>query len=181
MDFIFDIDGTLANAEHRLHLIQQTSSWKGSPLKPDWDTFLSDEMIAKDVPIEPMFCVLDGLIRAKHEVIFITGRPEAQRQTTIKWILDCSARLSGPSYRTLYHKFGLRAREIGERPILYMRNHSHRMKGQHPKSDLVKLQLLEDARRDGWDPKMVFEDRAHDAAMWRKAGLICAQVADGNY
>lgn len=28
---------------------------------------------------------------------------------------------------------------------------------------------------------VVFEDRNDDTAMWRRNGLLCCQVADGNY
>ena len=34
---------------------------------------------------------------------------------------------------------------------------------------------------DGYDPRLVFEDRKEDTAMWRDEGLLCCQVAEGDY
>ena len=49
------------------------------------------------------------------------------------------------------------------------------------KSPAVKREGLIEALKDGYDPMLVFEDRKEDTAMWRAEGLLCCQVAEGNY
>ena len=74
---VFDIDGTLANIEHRLHHI------RGG--KKDWDSFF--KFIADDEPILPLtnlvkVLIMSGLVT----VLFVTGRPERTRIDTINWL-----------------------------------------------------------------------------------------------
>ena len=54
MDVVFDIDGTLADARHRLHFIKAPDMQSHDPSenwRPDWDSFLSEEQVMQDVPI----------------------------------------------------------------------------------------------------------------------------------
>lgn len=65
MDIIFDIDGTLADATHRLHFITNpnppTSIFdvhkhpERFQFEKDWDSFLADDQVAKDDAIGPMW------------------------------------------------------------------------------------------------------------------------------
>lgn len=175
MDVIFDIDGTLADATHRLHFIKDMSFWKPGgitrDLKPDWESFLAPEAVAKDAIIEPIWKVMRGLLNGGARVLFITGRSESLRQTTQDWLTskDCPVRAHTGWMLTAanMHKSDL--------PI-YMRPH-----GSRRPSHETKEQGLFQARMDGFDPKLVFEDRADDTEMWRRNGLICCQVADGDY
>lgn len=166
MDVIFDIDGTLANAEHRLHFINDPDKAK------DWENFLSDEQIAKDTPIEPVWEVLESLVLQRHRVIFITGRPETQRQTTYDWLYPSAGQRDVARCAVNYYW----DRRSSRSPIIYMRK-----AGDRRPSHVVKEELLQVARMDGFNPKIVFEDRNDDTAMWRRNGLICCQVADGDY
>lgn len=78
MIVVFDLDGTLANCEHRLHHIKT---------KPkNWKAFF-DEM-HNDTVIEPIAKILDYHLEALDLVIFCTGRPETHRGKTQKWIND---------------------------------------------------------------------------------------------
>ena len=72
MDVIFDIDGTLASADHRLHLINAHGA-------KDWETFLSPEMVDQDTPILETWLLMRLLMEAGHDIIFITGRAEKTR------------------------------------------------------------------------------------------------------
>lgn len=163
MDVIFDVDGTLADASHRLHFIRQ----KDGP--PDWDAFLSDEQVAGDKPIEPVWRALLAHIQAGQQIIFITGRPERQRRLTWGWLRDRSCPI-----RELAH---LRwASGLAPRPEMFMR-----ADGDHRPSEVVKRDLLYEARMEGLNPTLAYEDRAKDTFMWRSEGLICCQVAEGNY
>jgi hypothetical protein len=178
MDIVFDVDGTLANAKHRLHhIIEDPNVIYEQPFKKDWDQFLSDELVAKDTPIEQMFYLLMTMLEAPQDyrVIFITGRPEAQRQVTYDWLRggpECHARRF--TWNAWERQTAYQGKHCG--PILYMRSN-----GDRRLSHIVKGELLEKARMDGFDPKLAFEDRIEDTAMWREKGLLCCQVAEGNY
>lgn len=172
MDVIFDIDGTLANAEHRLHhIVPDPNRLYEEPFKKDWDAFLSDEAVAKDAPIPQTWRILSALLFDAHAtILFITGRPESQRQVTHDWLYreDCEHRCLPRDY--------WRRCPASRRPVLYMRKY-----GDRRPSHIVKEELLHRAIADGFKPQMVFEDRKDDTAMWRRNGLLCLQVADGDY
>lgn len=171
-DIVFDIDGTLADATHRLHLIKDPLFWvhlhEGKPLTPDWSRFLSDEEVAKDLPIPQTWAIMDALLLMGHRVLFITGRNEATRAMTTKWLLnyDCPHRKMPASQLTSRYS----------EPKIYMRKDDDRRL-----SEDTKRSLLHQARADGYNPTMVFEDRVADTAMWRSEGLLCLQVAEGHY
>ena len=59
--FIFDLDGTLANVEHRLNFIKRE--------KPDWNMF--NEMCLNDQPIIPVVNMARLLADTHHIVICI--------------------------------------------------------------------------------------------------------------
>lgn len=72
--YIVDIDGTLANIEHRLHFIKQ---------KPkDWDGFFA--ACGDDKPIQDVIGVIRCLAQSAR-IIYLTGRPERVRHETLVW------------------------------------------------------------------------------------------------
>lgn len=86
--YIFDIDGTLANSDHRIHHITQ------KPKK--WDDFFEHELMMKDKAHNAV-CNIFWALREScatgadedgdfQDIIFITGRPEKTRQTTMDWL-----------------------------------------------------------------------------------------------
>lgn len=184
MDIIFDIDGTLADATHRLHFIKNEDFFvpKFPPdpgcieLKPDWDTFLSDEQVALDKPIPQTWAILANMLDSPTDfrVIFITGRKESSRQMTYEWLTDGSCEHRAYAVAMWRRLSEYQGRTVG--PILYMRSEDDRRP-----SHVTKRDLLHKARADGFDPKLAFEDRKSDAAMWRSEGLLCCQVAEGDY
>ena len=46
---------------------------------------------------------------------------------------------------------------------------------------IVKREMLDKMRANGYDPKMVFDDRDAVVQMWRDAGLKAVQVAPGDF
>lgn len=175
MDVIFDIDGTLADASHRLHWIQDTANWiqkDGKLPRPNWEEFLSPQAVAKDAIIEPIWKVMRGLLNGGARVLFITGRSESLRQTTQDWLTskECPIRAHTGWMLTINSNSPDKTLPIYMRP-----------QGSRKPSHETKEQGLFQARFDGFDPKLVFEDRADDTAMWRRNGLICCQVAEGFY
>lgn len=76
---VFDIDGTVADIEHRIHWIKS---------KPkNWAAFnseaVNDEVI---IPIRNIYysLVYDG----HHTILFVTGRNEQTRKQTEQWLFD---------------------------------------------------------------------------------------------
>lgn len=182
MDVIFDIDGTLADASHRLHFIKDMRYWVQSPSnpeglpKPDWESFLSDEQVARDAPIPQTWAILESMLDDPqgYRVIFITGRNQSTRGMTYKWLTDDNCPIRYYAVAIWRRRSEYQGKTVG--PILYMRSESDRRPSHHVKRDLLKL-----ARADGFNPTLVFEDRKDDTAMWRSEGLLCCQVAEGDY
>lgn len=87
-------------------------------------------------------------------VIYITGRPERIRGETNRWIIK--NRLPCP--------------------LVYMRRD-----GDHRPDYVIKQEIYEREIKDKYDVIGVFEDRQQCVDMWRKLGLTCFQVANGNY
>lgn len=73
---ICDLDGTLANIDHRLHFITGE--------KKDWDGFFG--AVAKDKP--NMWCVelLKGMMTRDTEIIFVSGRNASAFIATRAWL-----------------------------------------------------------------------------------------------
>jgi hypothetical protein len=87
-------------------------------------------------------------------IVLCSGRPDTYRQDTEEW-LD-------------RHKI--------KRGALYMRKG-----GDYRDDSIVKAELLERIRRDGWNPMLVIDDRQRVVDMWRENGLMCLQCAPGNF
>jgi len=83
---IMDIDGTLANAEHRVHLLNRESGGK-----PDWPAFLA---AAKDDVANPEIVALNNTMARAYEVIVVTGRSEDDREMTENWLMKFNVNYS---------------------------------------------------------------------------------------
>jgi phosphoglycolate phosphatase-like HAD superfamily hydrolase len=147
MLIVFDIDGTLANCDHRLHHIKE---------KPkNWKAFF--EEAKNDTPIPAMvelFRTLysgwatDGVTR--HTILAVTGRPESIRYDTGKWLADNHCDVNK----------------------LYMRKN----KDYRP-DYVVKEEILDQIIAEyGQKPDMVFEDRKQVIDMWRRRGVFVVDV-----
>lgn len=73
---ICDLDGTLANIEHRLHHVK-------GPTK-DWDAFF--EGISDDTVVGPIADILDMYAFDETTVLLCSGRPEQCREKTVEWL-----------------------------------------------------------------------------------------------
>ena len=75
--YIFDLDGTLCNIEHRLHYIKRD--------KPDWDLF--NENCHNDEPIIPVINIC-RLLGNTHYIILCSGRmgTPSVRKKTEDWL-----------------------------------------------------------------------------------------------
>ena len=84
--YIFDLDGTLADATRRRALLDQ-STGKGTTKKADaaaWDAF--DAAGCTDEPIPAVTRTLRLLSAAGAEVLVMTGRSAAYRDDTVRWL-----------------------------------------------------------------------------------------------
>lgn len=176
MDVIFDIDSTIADPTHRLKFITDTAyfvSMDGSLSlpKPDWDTFMSPDQLMLDTPIVPMWELMLSLVRTNNRILLITGRKESCRQATMNWIQQHSNGRFSTIFSELWS--GLWPRK---KFALYMREENDR----RPSPDAKQAALMR-AITDGFDPVLAFDDRKSDAAMWRRNGIVCGQIAEGNY
>jgi len=77
MNVVFDLDGTLANCEHRNHLVHGVE-------KPDWETYY--KLCPLDKPIWPVIELAAGLIRHGNRIEIWTGRSEVARADTVTWL-----------------------------------------------------------------------------------------------
>lgn len=121
----------------------------------NWPAFF--EQCELDSPIEHMRPIIHVLWMVG-QVIFVSGRPERTRDATQRWLLK--------------HKFNISI----EPAKLYMR-----ADGDYRDDSIVKLELLQKIREDGYHPMMAFDDRSRVVKMWRENGVPCAQVAPGDF
>lgn len=96
--YIFDLDGTLAHIDHRLHHIQGETR--------DWRQFYS--ACDKDLPNETIIATMDLLRHAGVDVWIFTGRSAEVRDMTVKWLVKHT------SYEESELNLGLVMRESGD-------------------------------------------------------------------
>ncbi|MBZ0186449.1 MAG: hypothetical protein K8F91_09400, partial [Candidatus Obscuribacterales bacterium] len=74
---IVDLDGTLADCEHRRVYITREPK--------NWDKFFSPRLVLKDPLIEPVSRVV-RLLSATETIVFASGRKESLRHVSIAWL-----------------------------------------------------------------------------------------------
>jgi hypothetical protein len=144
-----DLDGTLCDGSHKVHLLTlpkcPTSGW----VDQDWTAWR--EACIDDKAIVPVLETVKALVAAKHKVEFWTGRGKACEQITRQWL----------------HRFGL------DKLPIRMRDDNM---GEVP-DHVWKRNYLEWYGR----PDLILEDRVAVVNMWREEGIMCFQVAPGDY
>lgn len=149
MDIIFDIDGTVANLDHRLGLV------KNHP--KDYVAF--EAAISEDSVIEPVKTLFSILVDF-HNVLFASGRSERCREETEEWLWDNGF----AGYDKLYM-----------RPSFIKGTDR---KDTRPDT-VIKAEILEQMWEDGYDPKICFDDRLNVVKQWPKLGVFCFCVNQG--
>lgn len=149
--YIFDLDGTLANIEHRLPLLQ-------SKERDRWRRFY--EACDRDEPNLPIVETLNRLSASGAEIWLFSGRSDDVREKTIFWL-------------ALYTV--LKIEEIDQ--VLSMRPSGDYREDVDLKREWLQGMLDVDRER----LVAIFEDRSRLVAMWRELGITCFQVTDGNY
>lgn len=136
---ICDIDGTIADMG------------KGKPgrRRPyDWDR------VDEDDPIMPVIEIVKSLHEAGHEVLFVSGRMEAARLKTRRWLASLG---------------------LGRFPMFM------RADGDLRPDVVVKREIFERDIKPLHTILAVLDDRNSVVAMWRELGLTVLQVAEGDF
>lgn len=150
--YIFDLDGTLALIQHRLHILDRDTRDK-------WRDFYA--ACDKDQPNEPVIATMERLRHAGADVWIFSGRSDEVRDKTVAWL----------AHHTSFMTHDL------DGPMLTMR-----ATGDYTADDVLKKRwldalLVNDRRR----LVAAFDDRDRVVQMWRAAGVPCFQVADGEF
>lgn len=151
--FIFDLDDTLSNSQHRKHLLESS--------KPNWVEFFKR---SKDDPLITKVRDLAVTVRASGAEIWIwTGRSDEVKADTVLWL----------------EKYGITENIVDfENPTAFkMRSKNDTMPDHQLKigwyrrlSEINKKRII-----------CVFEDRDTVVHAWRKEGVLCCQVKDGDF
>lgn len=142
---VIDLDGTLCNSSHREHLAQNKQ----------WDDFHAG--LVNDTPHRDVQLLIESLYD-RHYIVFLTGRSEAWRNQTLKWLEDHSI--------------------MGDTLLM-------RPKGDWSSDTVIKPQLLANHCLGIVDAvarvKFILEDRDKMVECWRNLGFNCWQVRPGGY
>ncbi|GGN24072.1 hypothetical protein GCM10011609_77320 [Lentzea pudingi] len=75
---VMDIDGTVADVRHRLHLLDSDSPTK-------WADFFD---AAGDDPVLPDGAELARKLAVEHDIVWLTGRPVRLAELTRRWLVE---------------------------------------------------------------------------------------------
>ena len=124
--------------------------------KLDWDVFLDRDNIKLDVPNQKVVDLARMINDTdKYQIWILSGRTKATYRTTRNWLIQNDIPFD----------------DLIMRPT---DDYHHYMKD----SDLKQM-WLDSISKDS--VAMVFDDRQQVVDMWRKNGLTCFQVADGDF
>lgn len=117
----------------------------------DWDTYFS--LLSEDALIPHMARVARSL-SLYTDIVYVSGRPAEYWSETLAWL----------------RKHDLPPGRLFCRPL-----------GDRRDDHIVKIELLEVIRAEGFNPIMAFDDRTRVVEAWRAAGIPCVQVAPGDF
>lgn len=143
---IFDIDGVLADTNYRER--KYLRGKKNSEI--DWKSFFED--CIHDLPIAAGILVAKAIINylPQTEILFLTGREETVRATTLQWLSE---------------QLGINKDRI---------DLTMRAKGNYIESIKFKEEVGREIGFKNID--VVFEDNPAIVDMWRKHNVICYQT-----
>lgn len=148
---VCDIDGVLADPEHRLHFIEGG--------KKDWDGFFA---AAKDDEPRPVEIEILRLFAtsplADYGICLLTGRSDQIEEVTVEWLIRHNVPFD----------------------LLYMREEGDYRPDTQVKPELM-MRFLKDEEIMPSDVLVVFEDRRSVVDQWRDAGFVCLQNASGEF
>lgn len=162
---VFDLDGTLADCEHRRHFVDRdhpknqkrilssislVSTEMPShepPWRPDWEAFF--DACDQDEPISPVIQIWDDQISlgamSFHKIW--SGRSESVRKKTEKWLNT--------------HLLCFESHQLKMRPI-----------GNTEPDEVLKERWLDEEIEKGKNVNFVFDDGPKAIRMWRRRGIF---------
>lgn len=123
----------------------------------DWDSFY--EHCDEDEPIDEILNLVMSLqeeVVCDYKIIYVTGRRESVREKTKNW-LRCQGMF------------------VDDKHLLMRKD------GDHRHDIEVKPELILEAGINLGEIAFVLEDRNSMVKKWRELGLICLQVAEGDF
>lgn len=115
-----------------------------------------------DDPVDTrLLRIIKNYLKQKVRVFFLTGREDIGvcREMTRQWLVKHL-----PEFEYVFD-YNLIMREMGD----------------HRGDQITKKELYERYIKDNYNVLCVFDDRQKVVDMWRKQGLLCCQVAKGDY
>lgn len=155
---ICDIDGTMANCEHR-------RQYSHGPEK-DWDKFFS--LAPQDTLIESTAKMVRDFMDEGKTIIFVSARPERCRKDTEDW-------LASHGFVNAHSNSDWLDEHSGERPYFAL---LMRADGDSRDDTLTKQGILDKQLKKEWI-HTVIDDRPKVIRMWESNGLSVIDVGDG--
>lgn len=160
LSIIVDIDGTLANCDHRQEFVTNKGPWG----KKDYDAFY--QKMSEDTVHEHVLRIIQSC--EAYHLIFVTGRPEKYRLETMQWLRR---------FCWMIPKEGSHQYAAGHRyEALHMRKDN-----DYRCDTIIKEAVYRKHIEPFYEVDFVLEDRDRVVKMWRSIGLKCLQVAEGNF
>lgn len=112
--------------------------------------------VLEDKPNQPVITVVKALAASPNapEMLIVSGRGEEARDDTKTWL----------------HRHGVPFNAL----LL-------RAEGDFRADQVIKKEILDHLRAQGFEVEGVIDDRAKVVEMWREEGLTCLQVAPGDF
>ena len=134
-----------------LALVDHRRHFVERPAK-DWDAFY--RACVGDSPNNPIIMLTRLLYIKNIEVRIWSGRSDVVKDSTIDWLAK---------YNVMYHHLKMRR------------------DGDYTPDEKLKEQWLDELIINSCTPFLVFDDRDKVVAMWRRRGITCCQVAEGEF
>jgi hypothetical protein len=150
---ICDIDGTIADCQHRMNHVRQSVENDGpsdSFFKKDWKGFFSK--ISEDALIKSTAKIVIDYYNKMHTIIYVSARPEEYRDVTLEWLKKNNMALAW---------------------TLIMRPSGDKRPDVEVKQDIYDKYLKK------YPIEVVIDDRPRVLEMWKRNGLKTIDVGDG--
>lgn len=157
-----DIDGTVADIEHRRKYVQGGSH--------NWGAF--NARMHLDSPKPDIIAHVQKLYAAGWTVVMCTGRGDDNKVVTVNWLADNNVP---------YHHIFMRRQYILDDAGEVVLSRKGKKQPDSRRDDIIKEEILDKAIENGLEPTLILDDRNQVVDMWRRRGYCCVQVAEGDF
>lgn len=155
MFIVFDLDDTLANTDHRQHILAQDFENESDKWNAFFDACIKDEPMKETISLfNSLASSQPGKYIEQHRVEIWTGRSERVKKETEMWLTYYIEQFS--SIRT----------------FLRMRT-----EGDFREDWEIKTEWIEKYGK----PDLTFDDRNKVVKWWREQGVTCCQVKESDF